>query len=204
MAEAPRPAVAGISQPDAGTLSSKLELVGFFSSVHGEARHYLHSNPRASLNLFRAPPSAAVAGTAVAGAALFPCSLPELLRLGLACMRTLPERGRRGRPNGAGAVACLGRKSRRSSRQLPVSQSQCRPSPALTMHSDPISEFSKNGNFPKWKLCITQKSELPQVITSSYELRFTRSSRLRTRFDETYNFREESFPKFRTYKKSNV
>ena len=52
-------------------------------------------------------------------------------------------------------------------------------------------------------LFIESFSKLSQVITFAYELRFTRASRLRTRFDETYNFREESFPKFRTYQKAN-
>ena len=49
----------------------------------------------------------------------------------------------------------------------------------------------------------TEISNLSQVITFAYELRFTRSLCLRTRFDESYNFHEGSFPKFGTYKKSN-
>ena len=81
MAEAPRPAVAGISQPDAGTLSSKLELVGFVSSVHGSAALHHHTNPQLLLLLSRALPSSAVAGAPSLG-----CYLPELARRDSACM----------------------------------------------------------------------------------------------------------------------
>ena len=147
MAEAPRPAVAGISQPDAGTLSSKLELVGFVSSVHGSAALHHHTNPQLLLLLSRALPSSAVAGTAVAGAPSLGCYLPELARRDLACMPYLPERGRRGRSNPTGAVACLGRKSCRSSRQSPVSQSQRRHSSRV----DPCT-VPQNRNFPKMEI----------------------------------------------------
>ena len=68
----------------------------------------------------------------------------------------------------------------------------------------PVSEIFPFWKFPKIASLIYPISKLPLIITSSYELRFTRASRLRTRFDETYNFREESFPKFGTYKKSNI
>ena len=50
----------------------------------------------------------------------------------------------------------------------------------------------------------TKFSELLLLVTFTYELRFTRSSRLWTRFDETYNFREKSFSEFGTYKKSTI
>ena len=50
-------------------------------------------------------------------------------------------------------------------------------------------------------LYIVTFLKLPFIITFAYELRFTRTTRPRTRIDELYNFREESFPKFETYKK---
>ena len=46
--------------------------------------------------------------------------------------------------------------------------------------------------------------ELQTSITSSYELRFRRFKILRTRIDELYNFREESFLKFSTHRKSTI
>ena len=70
-------------------------------------------------------------------------------------------------------------------------------------YSNPFREIFQFWKFPKIASLIYPNSELPLIITSSYELRFTRASRLRTRFDETYNFREGSFPKFRTYQKAN-
>ncbi|PRQ55306.1 hypothetical protein RchiOBHm_Chr1g0323121 [Rosa chinensis] len=48
---------------------------------------------------------------------------------------------------------------------------------------------------PKWKF-------LPMAITSSYELRFSRSTYPRTRIDALYNFCEGSFRRIPTYKKS--
>jgi hypothetical protein len=45
--------------------------------------------------------------------------------------------------------------------------------------------------------------QLPLAITFAYELRFTRTSCLRTRFDELYNFHEGNFLKFWTEQKVN-
>jgi hypothetical protein len=41
------------------------------------------------------------------------------------------------------------------------------------------------------------------IITYSYELRFSRSSCLRTRFNTFYNFREENLFKFQILQKVN-
>jgi hypothetical protein len=62
--------------------------------------------------------------------------------------------------------------------------------------------FSGNPKYPKRKLS-KNTLQLPLTITFAYELRFMRTSCLRTRFDELYNFREENFLKFSTDQKSN-
>ena len=172
--------------------------------MHGEARFLHHTNLHPLLVLFQAPSSSAVAGTLVAGALLFFCCLPELARPKVAGVAHLAGKRRR---RGSECDRCrrLSRpeKPPESRSKSGLQKSTIASKPALTRAQYPKRKFpkmeiSRNGNH-----VLTLKSELPQVITSSYELRFTRSSRLRTRFDETYNFCEESFPKFRTYKKSN-
>ena len=55
----------------------------------------------------------------------------------------------------------------------------------------------------KWKLPKIP-FKLPMAITFAYELRFTCTSCLRTRFDEIYNFREGNFLKFSTDQKVNL
>ena len=44
-----------------------------------------------------------------------------------------------------------------------------------------------------FNLNIPEKSQLPQTITSTYDVRFTRATCLRTHIDELYNFHEGSF-----------
>ena len=56
---------------------------------------------------------------------------------------------------------------------------------------------TQKGNFPKIPL------QLPLTITLAYELRFTCTSCLRTRFNTIYNFREETLFKFQTLQKVN-
>ena len=59
-------------------------------------------------------------------------------------------------------------------------------------------------DFSEIKFRIYRKfPKLSLVITFAYELRFRRVTCPRTRIDELYNFREQSFPKFGTYQKAN-
>ena len=157
MAEAPRPAVAGISQPDAGTLSSKLELVGFVSSVHGSAALHHHTNPQLLLLLSRPLPSSAVAGTAVAGAPSLGCYLPELARRDSACMPYLAGK-RKTRPFEPDRCRRLSRPEKPPEFESKSGQKvNDRPPPALTRATVPPQQISKNGNFPKWKPCKNPK-----------------------------------------------
>ena len=61
----------------------------------------------------------------------------------------------------------------------------------------PIPEIPLNSNI---SIVVFR---LPLTITSSYELRFTRASCLRTRFNVYYNFREENSFKFFSKQKVN-
>ena len=117
-----------------------------------------------------------------------------------------PQDGRASRagPKTLSLFADLGQSRRRWLGQVPAPKVNVALLPAWTRATVPTQQFPKMEISQKGNRVNTLQSKLPQVITSSYELRFTRASRLRTCFDVTYNFREESFPKFGTYKKSNV
>ena len=103
---------------------------------------------------------------------------------------------------GAGNVAGDDWKSGRlRSTRVNVGQRRQTKSTAVLFCNFAFSDFSDFSeiNFPIYR----KISKLSLVITFAYELRFRRVTRPRTRIDELYDFREQSFPEFGTYQKSN-
>ena len=100
--------------------------------------------------------------------------------------------------NVAGDVGKLGRLGQRGSTAVNVARPGQRLSFFVILHFSDFSDFSEI-NFPIYR----KISKLSLVITFAYELRFRRVTCPRTRIDELYDFREQSFPKFGTYQKAN-
>ena len=150
MAEAPRPAVAGKVDPDHRNPRGLRVLFGFRATAVGTSRHHPHTHRGAPLRRLAEAVCPAVAGAAVAGAPLLPCSLPELARpkvAGVAHLagkrkrrRSKPDRSRRrSRPESSPVARSIFGQEKSTDRVGGVD-------PSATV---PHQQISKNGNFPK-------------------------------------------------------